>query len=127
MLKSPLIIIAAGALLIGSAGAALSHTAILGSGARVATVAADECGAQGDQQGDHEDPACATDQPGASADTPEPGDTMDENDQGDMQHGAAGASGATGATGASGQPSGDGGDQQGQHGFDGEQEGDNSD
>ncbi|MDQ6857676.1 MAG: hypothetical protein M3Z65_01635 [Chloroflexota bacterium] len=124
MLKSPLIIIAAGALLIGSAGAALSHTAILGSGARVATVAADECGAQGEQQGDNDDPACAADQPGETTDTPEPGDTTDANDQGDMQHGAAGA---TGATGASGQQSGQVEDQQGQHGFDGEQEGDNSD
>ena len=115
MFKSPLIVIAAGALLIGSAGAALAHSSTIGSGTSIAVVSG-ECGAQGDQQGEFEDLACATDEPGEKASGP--------NEEGQMEQGAKGA---TGANGAQGKQSGAGGDEQGQHGSDGESNGDNND
>lgn len=121
MLKSPFVVLLAAALLVGTAGAALSRTTTLGTGTPQIAVVADECGAQGEQQGENDDPACATDQPAVGA--------TGANDQGDTEQttGASGATGATGATGAENQQSGTAGDEQGQHGTDGEQSGDNSD
>ncbi|HVR89456.1 MAG TPA: hypothetical protein VHG53_07930 [Candidatus Limnocylindria bacterium] len=122
MLKSSFVVLAAAALLVGTAGgAALAHTGTIGPNPTQRAVVADECGAQGEQKGENEDPACTNDQPGE--------DASGSNDQGDMEQatGASGATGATGATGAEGQQSGGAGDEQGQHGTDGEQNGDNSD